>query len=115
MNLTEMETSAGVGNFTIPQKLKIVPAENITEPKKKSKKKKQTFNFKEEVERCLSSMEESFKTVAAGIAKRKGIPIKNASAILASATRKASAKAKKKNPNLKKVRSIDTEKEELWS
>ena len=37
------------------------------------------------------------------IAKKEGIPEKNAGAILASATRKASPAAKKANPNLKNV------------
>jgi hypothetical protein len=38
------------------------------------------------------------------IAKKSGVPMKNAGAILASATRKASPAAKKANPNLKKVK-----------
>jgi hypothetical protein len=46
----------------------------------------------------------SFKKVASKIASKEGIPMKNADAILASSTRKASAKAKAKNPNLKKVK-----------
>ena len=45
-----------------------------------------------------------FKNVAKKIAKKQGVSQKAASAILASATRKASAKAKKKNPRLKKVK-----------
>lgn len=45
-----------------------------------------------------------FKAVQAKIAAREGIPLKNAGAILASATRKASPAAKKANPNLKKVK-----------
>ena len=45
-----------------------------------------------------------FKNVAIKIAKKQGGSKKAASAILASATRKASAKAKKKNPRLKKVK-----------
>ena len=44
-----------------------------------------------------------FKAVAAGIAKKQGIPVKNASAIVAATSRKASAKAKMANPMLKKV------------
>lgn len=43
-----------------------------------------------------------FKAVQAKIAKRYGN--KAAGAILASATRKASSKAKKKNPRLKRVK-----------
>tara|TARA_B100000035_G_C20614028_1_gene385232 strand:- start:197 stop:355 length:159 start_codon:yes stop_codon:yes gene_type:complete len=45
-----------------------------------------------------------FKNVANNIAKKQGISKKAASAILASSTRKASAKAKKKNPRLKRVK-----------
>jgi hypothetical protein len=44
-----------------------------------------------------------FKAVQGKIAK-EGYGKKGAGAILASATRNASAKAKKKNPNLKKVK-----------
>ena len=46
----------------------------------------------------------SFKKVAAKIAKRSGVSKLAASAILASASRKASRKAKRNNPNLKKVK-----------
>ena len=46
----------------------------------------------------------SFKTVAAKIARKGGDFKKAASAILASASRKASAAAKRKNPKLKKVK-----------
>ncbi len=46
----------------------------------------------------------SFKAVASKIAKKQKISKKAASAILASSTRKASPKAKKKNPKLKKVK-----------
>ena len=46
----------------------------------------------------------SFKSVQAKIAKSEGIPMKNAGAILAKSSRNASAKAKKANPNLKKVK-----------
>lgn len=45
----------------------------------------------------------SFKTVAKKIAKREGIGLQNAGAILAKSSRNASAKAKKANPKLKKV------------
>lgn len=45
-----------------------------------------------------------FKNVAKSIAKKQGISKKAASAILASSTRKASSKAKRKNPKLKKVK-----------
>ena len=45
-----------------------------------------------------------FRAATEGIAKKEGVPMKNAGAILASATRKASPAAKKRNPNLKKVK-----------
>ena len=45
-----------------------------------------------------------FKNVANKIARQQGISKRAASAILASSTRKASASAKRKNPNLKKVK-----------
>ncbi len=45
-----------------------------------------------------------FKSVAEAIAAKEGLSRKRAGAILASATRKASPEAKKKNPNLKKVK-----------
>lgn len=44
-----------------------------------------------------------FAKAQANIASRQGIPMKNAGAILAAGARKASAKAKAANPNLKKV------------
>ena len=45
-----------------------------------------------------------FKKVAASIARKGGYSKKAASAILAASSRKASAKAKRKNPKLKKVK-----------
>ncbi len=45
-----------------------------------------------------------FKNVQASIAKKEGVSKKAAGAILASATRNASASAKRKNPKLKKVK-----------
>lgn len=45
-----------------------------------------------------------FKAAQSQIAKKEGVGKKRAGAILAAATRKASASAKKKNPNLKKVK-----------
>jgi hypothetical protein len=45
-----------------------------------------------------------FKSVQSSIAKREGVSSKRAGAILASATRNASAKAKKANPRLKRVK-----------
>lgn len=52
----------------------------------------------------------SFKSVQKKIAKQEKIPVENAGAILANASRNASAKAKKKNPNLKKVKGQSKEK-----
>jgi hypothetical protein len=49
-------------------------------------------------------MVKGFKKNAAAIAKKQGISNERASAILASASRNASAKAKRKNPRLKKVK-----------
>ena len=45
-----------------------------------------------------------FKAAQKQIAKKSGVPMKNAGAILAASTRKASAKAKRANPNLNKVK-----------
>lgn len=45
-----------------------------------------------------------FKAASNQIAKKEGVSKKSANAILAASTRKASASAKKKNPNLKKVK-----------
>jgi hypothetical protein len=45
-----------------------------------------------------------FKKAAASISKKQGVPPMVAGAILASASRNASVKAKSKNPNLKKVK-----------
>jgi hypothetical protein len=45
-----------------------------------------------------------FKAVQKDIAKKEGVSEKTAGAILASSSRKASASAKKKNPNLNKVK-----------
>lgn len=45
-----------------------------------------------------------FKNVQSSIAKKEGISKKAAGAILASSTRKASPKAKKANPRLKRVK-----------
>lgn len=48
-------------------------------------------------------MVKGFKANQEKIAKKEGIPEKNAGAVLASATRNASPAAKKANPALKKV------------
>jgi hypothetical protein len=45
----------------------------------------------------------SFKSVQKKIAKKQGVSMKSAGAILASSSRNASAKAKRKNPKLKKI------------
>lgn len=45
-----------------------------------------------------------FKAVQNKIARKQGVSKKAAGAILASATRKASAAAKRKNPRLKRVK-----------
>ncbi len=45
-----------------------------------------------------------FKKVQSGIARRSGVSMEAAGAILAASSRKASAKAKKKNPRLKRVK-----------
>jgi hypothetical protein len=47
-----------------------------------------------------------FKAVAASVAKKQGISKERASAIVASGARKASAKAVKANPRLKKVSGV---------
>ena len=52
----------------------------------------------------MSKKHPGFKKVASKIAKSRGISEERASAILASSSRKASKKAKKKNPRLKKVK-----------
>lgn len=46
----------------------------------------------------------SFKSVQAKIAKKEGVSKQRAGAILASASRKASPAAKRRNPKLKKVK-----------
>ena len=47
---------------------------------------------------------QGFKNVQSKIAKKEGVSKKAAGAILASSTRKASAKAKRANPRLKRVK-----------
>lgn len=47
-----------------------------------------------------------FKAVQKKIAAKQGIPMERAGAILAAGARKASAKAVKANPNLKKVSGV---------
>lgn len=45
-----------------------------------------------------------FKSVQASIAKKQGIPMDRAGAILAASSRAASPAAKKKNPRLRRVK-----------
>lgn len=47
-----------------------------------------------------------FKAVAKSIAKKQGIPLERANAIVASGARKASKKAVKANPRLLKVKGM---------
>lgn len=59
---------------------------------------------KEKAMRYQGQAHPGFKKVASSIEKREGVSKERADAILASATRKASKGAKKKNPKLKKVK-----------
>lgn len=52
----------------------------------------------------MATKHPGFKAVQKSIARKQGVSMKQAGAILASATRNASPAAKRKNPNLKKVR-----------
>ena len=47
-----------------------------------------------------------FKKAQRSIAKKQGISLERAGAILAAGARKASPAAKRKNPNLKKVKGV---------
>jgi hypothetical protein len=47
-----------------------------------------------------------FKAAQKSIAKKQGVSMKSAGAILAAGARKASKKAVKANPNLKKVKGV---------
>ncbi len=53
-----------------------------------------------------SRMGMGFRAAAQDIAQREGYSVKRASAILASAGRKASEGAKRRNPRLRKIRGI---------
>ena len=53
---------------------------------------------------AMASGHPGFKAAQADIAKREGVSKKSAGAILASATRKASPAARRKNPKLNKVK-----------
>lgn len=52
----------------------------------------------------MAARHPGFKAVQASIAKRQGVSAKRAGAILAAGTRGASAKAKRANPRLKRVK-----------
>lgn len=52
----------------------------------------------------MSAKHPGFKKAQASIAKKEGVSAKAAGAILASASRNASAKAKKANPKLRNVK-----------
>lgn len=52
----------------------------------------------------MTNKHPGFKNIASGMAKKQGISDAEASAELASSTRKSSSKTKKKNPKLKKVK-----------
>ncbi len=52
----------------------------------------------------MATKHPGFKAVQKQIARKEGVSMKAAGAILASASRNASASAKRKNPNLKKVK-----------
>lgn len=52
----------------------------------------------------MANKHPGFKKVQSNIASKQGISKKKAGAILAAATRRASPSAKRKNPNLKRVK-----------
>ena len=52
----------------------------------------------------MASKHPGFKAVQRQIARREGVSMKSAGAILASSTRKASSAAKRANPKLRKVK-----------
>lgn len=52
----------------------------------------------------MSTKHPGFKAVQKQIARKEGVSMKAAGAILASSTRKSSPAAKRANPNLRKVR-----------
>ena len=52
----------------------------------------------------MSKKHPGFKAVQGKIARRMGVSMDRAGAILAASTRNASKKAKRKNPRLKKVK-----------
>lgn len=52
----------------------------------------------------MATKHPGFKAVQKSIARKQGISMKSAGAILASSSRNASASAKRKNPHLKRVK-----------
>lgn len=52
----------------------------------------------------MATKHPGFKAVAQKIARKQGVSMKQASAILASSTRNASTQAKRANPRLRKVK-----------
>ncbi len=52
----------------------------------------------------MATKHPGFKSVQKSIARKQGISMKSAGAILASSTRKASPAAKRANPRLKRVK-----------
>lgn len=63
-----------------------------------------TFERNIKMKKCSPKKGMGFKAASKSIAKREGVSKESANAILASSSRHASAKAKKANPNLKKVK-----------
>jgi len=61
-------------------------------------------NFLQRTKRITMSKHPGFKAIAKRIAAKKGVPYERAAAILATATRRASVKAKLKNPRLRRVK-----------
>lgn len=55
----------------------------------------------------MSKAHPGFKSVQGSIAKREGLSMKRAGAILAASSRGASAAAKRKNPRLNRVRGAE--------
>lgn len=52
----------------------------------------------------MATKHPGFKAVQKSIARKQGVSMKSAGAILASSTRKASSSAKRANPRLKRVK-----------
>jgi len=67
-------------------------------------KSRKLWTLARKQELLMAAKHPGFKAVQSSIAKKQGVSKKVAGAILASSSRKASAKAKRLNPNLKKVK-----------